>query len=71
MINPLSAAHLEMEIAAKTDVIMLLEVLDIQDDTALLAACPEALAGGLGGCFGFNSILVDADWAQHFGIADD
>ena len=71
MLNTLSAAHLEMEVAAKADVVMFLEMLDIQDDTALLATRPETLAGGRSGSLGLNSILVDADRTLHVDIADD
>jgi hypothetical protein len=44
VVNPLLAAHLEVVVAAEADVVVLLEVLDVQDHTALVAASPQALA---------------------------
>ena len=75
MIDALLAAHLEMEIASEADVIVLLEMLDVEDNTAFLASGPQTLTSRC--CCSFrsgidDSIFVDADRALAWlGIADD
>jgi hypothetical protein len=51
VVYPFGTAHLQVVVAAKADVVVLLEVLDVQDDAALVAPCPQALGAvhGLGG----------------------
>jgi hypothetical protein len=44
VIDALLARHLEVIVAAKADVMVLLQVLDIQDHTTLVTPGPQTLA---------------------------
>jgi hypothetical protein len=44
VVDALLAGHLQVVVAAKADVVVLLQVLDVQDDTTLVTPRPQALA---------------------------
>lgn len=44
MVDSFLAGHLQVVVAAKADVVVLFEMLDVQDDATLITPGPEALA---------------------------
>lgn len=72
MLYSFLAGHFQVVVAAKADMMVLLEVLDVQDHTTLVTTCPQPLAPvyWFAGCFIriLNTQVAarpNRDWAIH------